>query len=135
MKKIFVLMIGLCALFLASCTTTFAKDGSRAARGGKSSGPEEGDTVVAIDSAFVSGWENFYLYAYFDNGAVTNGSWPGQKMTSYGNGIYYYTMPMGLENAYVIFNNGSGDQLPDETIIEEAQMILSADGQWMPWMR
>jgi hypothetical protein len=136
MKKsfVFALVIGLCALVLSACTTTFAKNGSRDARGAKFGGPEEGQTVVAIDSRFVPGWESFYLYAYFDNGAVTNGSWPGQKMKSFGNGIYYYIMPMGLETANVIFNNGNGDQLPDETIIDEAQMILSEEGLWMPWV-
>ena len=125
------LLAGLAAL--SACTSTFSRHGSRAERGIKFGGPREDQTVVYFDSAFRPEWKKIYAYAYYNNGERTNGSWPGVEMQVYSKGIYFYTMPLGLEDALVIFNNGEGEQLGDVPIVKEAQMLYNEEGQWVPW--
>ena len=66
-----------------------------------------GNTIVAMDPAAFPGWKQVYLYAYYNNGERMNASWPGVKMKNE-NGVWTYVLPFGLEDAIVIFNNGSG---------------------------
>lgn len=54
-------------------------------------------------------WSKVNIYYYSDNATVPN--WPGTEMTSEGNDWYTYTIT-GLSSANVIFNNGSGKQVP-----------------------
>ena len=50
-------------------------------------------------------WSQVYCYIYADNNGsvISNGSWPGEKMTEGANGIWYYDVPLGLENGRAIF--------------------------------
>ena len=136
MTKILAILAtaGLLASF-AGCTSTFTKNGSRAERGLKYGGPKEDDTLVLFDKKYKPDWEKVYAYAYYNGGERTNGAWPGVEMKALEKDLLFYTMPLGLEDALVIFNNGKGEQLPDVPIMPEAQMVMSEDGQWMPWMQ
>ena len=64
-------------------------------------------------------WKKVNVYVYDEsvdkNNPVTNGSWPGAVMTDCKNGLYKYLLPKqfaSCKNIMVIFNNGSGDQIP-----------------------
>lgn len=64
-----------------------------------------------------TGWTTVNVYVYDESGAttITNGSWPGVKMQDCGNNYYSYELPEQFESCehiMVIFNNGSGDQIP-----------------------
>ena len=64
-----------------------------------------------------TGWSTVNVYIYDESGTVTitNGEWPGVKMTDNGNEYYSYELPEQFENCkhiMVIFNNGAGDQIP-----------------------
>lgn len=54
-------------------------------------------------------WSKVNIYYY--NNSTTVPSWPGTAMISEGNNWYSYTIN-GLSSANVIFNNGSGIQIP-----------------------
>ena len=62
-------------------------------------------------------WKTINVYIYDESGAVTitNGEWPGVKMTDHGNDYYSYELPEQFaecKHIMVIFNNGEGDQIP-----------------------
>ena len=59
-----------------------------------------------------SNWSGTTIYAYVYNATSKNAAWPGIAMTSKGNGLYSYEIPEGLEDGYILFNNGSGQQTP-----------------------
>ena len=89
-------------------------------------------TLVSIKASSTS-WINFYCYAYYNDGAVTNASWPGVKMTDEGNGIWSYELPASLAEtgASIIFNNGSGgdgNQFDAGFINKDESKIW--DGSW-----
>ena len=54
-------------------------------------------------------WNQVYCYLYVDrNGSiVSNGDWPGKEMTKGSDGMYYYEVPLGLENGKAIFTENS----------------------------
>ncbi len=60
-----------------------------------------------------SGWSTPRAYVYNEGGSVTEyaGKWPGATMKDEGNGLYSYTLPAGVSDALVIFNDGS-NQVP-----------------------
>lgn len=64
-------------------------------------------------------WKKINVYVYDEsvdkNNPVTNGKWPGEAMTDCGDGMYKYLLPKqfaSCKHIMVIFNNGSGDQIP-----------------------
>lgn len=50
-------------------------------------------------------WSQVHCYIYADNNGsiISNGEWPGQLMTQGSGGIWYYQVPLGLENGRAIF--------------------------------
>ena len=56
-------------------------------------------------------WSDVYCYIYADNSGtiISNGDWPGQKMTKGQNDLWYYDVPKGLENGRAIFTENSGN--------------------------
>lgn len=93
--------------------------------------PPAGLTVFFDNSA--ANWDQVYCYVYTDGGSKNNGAWPGQAMTKWKNNIYYYTVPAGLENSYVLFNNNQGSQIPSANepgfALAGASMIYQ-DAKW-----
>lgn len=94
----------------------------------------EQTSVVYLDSAKFPEWTDFYVYVYYNDGEITNGSWPGVQMTDEGNGIYSYALPdefAGLETQ-IIFNNNNDSQSANQVLQPNTQMILTQDG-WKPY--
>ncbi len=56
-------------------------------------------------------WSDVYCYIYADNSGtiISNGDWPGQRMTKGQNDLWYYDVPKGLENGRAIFTENSGN--------------------------
>lgn len=81
-----------------------------------------------------SGWsEPVYCYAY-DSATekISNGAWPGVKMTSEGNGIYSYEVPENIENPRVIFFSSDTNRYPadmEKGLLLSGSMIYK-DGSW-----
>lgn len=50
--------------------------------------------------------DNLNAYVYSMGGNANNGDWPGQPMTSNGDGTYSYKVPDTIPNPVVIFNDG-----------------------------
>ena len=57
-------------------------------------------TVFAVDQA---GWGRINIY-YWRNDGSKNAEWPGEAMTSCGNGVYTFDVPCNVTN--IIFNDG-----------------------------
>ena len=64
-------------------------------------------------------WSKINVYVYDEsvdkNNPVTNAKWPGVAMESCGDNLYKYMLPSQFSECrhiMVIFNNGSGDQIP-----------------------
>jgi len=64
-------------------------------------------------------WKKINIYVYDEitvkGETITNGSWPGVAMEECGENLYKYILPdqfAPCKNIMVIFNNGSGDQIP-----------------------
>lgn len=74
-----------------------------------------------------SGWgSEVYCYAYSEeNESVTNGAWPGVKMTKVSGNIYKYEVPENIKNPLVIFND-KNNQYPGSM-----QRGLSLSGSMM----
>ena len=54
-------------------------------------------------------WSQVYCYIYYDNNGniISNGSWPGEKMTQGTGNIWFYDVPTGLGNGRAIFTEYS----------------------------
>ncbi len=84
------------------------------------------------------GWsEPVYCYAY-DSATekVNNGTWPGVKMTSVGDGIYKYEVPEEIENPRVVFFSSATNRYPSDM---EKGLLLSGsmvykDGSWSSYV-
>ena len=63
--------------------------------------PNAVQTVYFDNSSYQ--WSQVYCYMYIEGGVVTNGKWPGVKMTPGNNNIYSLDVTSGLENALCIF--------------------------------
>lgn len=78
----------------------------------------EGETVVYFDNSEYN-WSKVNLYAYYrnsNNAVINNANWPGVEMTDLGGGMFGYVLDdsWSYSTAYVIFNNGSGNQFPSD---------------------
>lgn len=80
-----------------------------------------------------SGWSSeVYCYAYSaDNEAVTNGAWPGVKMTKVSGNIYEYQVPDNISNPLVIFND-KNNQYPGsmQKGLSLSGSMIYQGGQW-----
>lgn len=56
-------------------------------------------------------WSEVYCYVYADNNGniISNGQWPGERMTQGADNLWYYDVPLGLENGRAIFTENSGN--------------------------
>ncbi len=67
---------------------------------------------IYFDKSAYSSWSSVYAYIYIDD--ETNlGAWPGLRLTNIStlSGYYYYELPEGYENAYVIWSdNGNSSR-------------------------
>lgn len=102
-----------------------------------------GDTIVYLANEVVQtrGWSQVRVYAYYNNGAVTNAGWPGlaAELQTDGQwaGYWKYVLPYELESlspVYIIFNNGSGggnNQFDAGTINAGEQKVYTADNKWV----
>lgn len=91
-------------------------------------------TKVYLDSALYPDWNAPYVYLWA-TGVTEYAPWPGIAMTDEGNGIYGFELPAELDGKTmnVIFNNNGAPQHPDVRSEPGTQMILTADGQWIPY--
>lgn len=78
----------------------------------------KGETIVYFDNSEYN-WSKVNLYAYYrnsNNAIINNANWPGVEMTDLGGGMFGYVLDdsWSYSTAYVIFNNGSGNQFPSD---------------------
>lgn len=68
------------------------------------------DQYIYFDDSYYH-WGNVYVYIYSDSGEYV--PWKGTAMQyDSSTGYYKFAVPSGFENGYVIFNNGTGTQIP-----------------------
>ena len=80
-----------------------------------------GNTIYVKDNA---GWGTVYCHYW----SSTSGSvWPGDQMTSLGNGVYSITIDSSY--AGIVFNNGNGVQTGNLTL-NFGQIYDNASGSW-----
>ena len=90
----------------------------------------DGKTTVYYDNS-TSNWADVYCYAYQGDGAVSNGSWPGAKMTKISNTIWGYAIDDSWTEAKVIFsNNGSDQDTKDGHEIKQGEAKIAQNGDW-----
>ena len=83
-------------------------------------------TVYLKDDA---GWGTVYCYMWTSGPSDQNHAWPGEPMTSVGNGTYKYDYSGSFAN--VIFNPGGDDgKTSDLTFPGSGQMYNNSSGQW-----
>ncbi len=75
-----------------------------------------------------AGWGNVYAYMWTTGSSDENKSWPGEKATNIGEGIWM----LEYEGDYklVIFNNGSGTQTANLTNPGSGQMYNNKTNEW-----
>lgn len=85
--------------------------------------PVDPDPVDPVDPIVTEGtvyykntnnWNTVYAY-YWSDANTKMTTWPGEKMTSVGNGVYRIEVPADAQ--YIIFNNGNGSQTGDITLV------------------
>ena len=71
--------------------------------------PNAVQTVYFDNSKY--NWSEVYCYLYYDNNGniISNGAWPGEKMTRGKNNLYFYDVPLGLGNGRAIFTENSNN--------------------------
>ncbi len=84
----------------------------------------DGNTIYVKDSA---GWGTVYCHSWSDfSGTV----WPGEQMTSLGNGVFSISVDPG--HTGVVFNNGNGTQTGNLTP-NYGQIYDNATDTWSPY--
>lgn len=71
-------------------------------------------------------WSSVYAY-YWNDDDTTMTTWPGEKMTSIGDGLY--RIEMNANAKYIIFSNGEGSQTEDITL--NGMNMLYNNGSWI----
>ncbi len=75
----------------------------------------ENSTKYVYLSKDDTGWGDTYCYFFNNSGQAVGGSWPGQKMSTYGNGSNLrVAAPAGATKC--VFNNNAGSQTGDVTL-------------------
>lgn len=92
-------------------------------------------TKVYLDKALYPDWSAPYVYLWA-TGVSEYAPWPGKAMTDEGNGIYSFELPAELDGKTmnVIFSNSGANQHPDVQSTPGTQMILTAEGKWIPYV-
>lgn len=72
-----------------------------------------------------SNWSKVYAYYWSDSNTKMT-TWPGEAMTSVGNGVYSIELPEDAQ--YIIFTNGSGSQTGDLTL--QGMNKIYNNGNW-----
>ena len=85
-----------------------------------------------------SGWgSEVYCYAYSEeNESVTNGAWPGVKMTKVSGNIYKYEVPENIKNPLVIFND-KNNQYPGsmQRGLSLSGSMIYQNGEWKNYVQ
>ena len=91
-------------------------------------------TKVYLDIGLYPDWNAPYVYLWA-SGVTEYAPWPGIAMTEEGNGIYSAELPPELDGKTmnVIFSNNGANQHPDVQSSPGTQMLLTAEGQWVPY--
>lgn len=111
---------GLCTQCRANVGHSYGSDGTCAC----------GAVQVGQRTLYVSNstnWSSVNFYSWYDDVNIISDAWPGNAMTSEGDGIYSCIVPLDAPN--IIFNNGS-DQTADLTVPEDKNLYDLATGQW-----
>ena len=90
-----------------------------------SGGGDDEPTAKTVYYQNTNNWNKVYAY-YWSNSNKTMTTWPGEKMTSVGNGVYSINVPSDAD--YIIFTNGSGTQTDDLTIAGDKKIYNN--GNW-----
>ena len=93
------------------------------------------NTKVYLDGALYPDWSEPYVYLWA-SGVEEYAPWPGIAMTDEGNGIYGFELPAELDGKTmnVIFSNNGANQHQDVQSKPGTQMLLTAEGQWIPYV-
>lgn len=85
-----------------------------------------GDMVYCQNTA---GWSSVYCYVWdTNNGDKSNASWPGEKMTDEGDGVWSYELN-GTYNM-IIFNSSGSPQTGDMTYPGNSKIYDNKSGNW-----
>lgn len=87
------------------------------------------DPVVTEGTIYyqnTNNWSSVYAY-YWNDDDTTMTTWPGEKMTSIGDGLY--RIEMNANAKYIIFSNGEGSQTEDITL--NGMNMLYNNGSWI----
>lgn len=87
-----------------------------------------GTTIIVDGNMFyqnTNNWNEVYAYYWSDSDTKMT-TWPGEQMTSVGNGVYSIEIPSDAQ--YIIFNNGNGSQTNDLTI--PGENVIYNNGSW-----
>lgn len=94
---------------------------------------QTGDTAVYLEGALYPDWTAPYVY-FWANGVAEFAPWPGVAMTEK-DGIWGVVLPPELDGKTmnVIFSNSGASQHPDVQSQPGTSMLLTAQGQWVPY--
>ena len=95
--------------------------------------PECTEPEFTYDIRFINSldWENFYVYAWNENGEAIFGEWPGTKLSKtdlkneYGQEFFVLYLPK--DTCGFIVNNGNGEQSVDITYLYEIEYYLTGE--------
>ncbi len=74
-------------------------------------------------------WGSVNCYIYKNGQGVSQ--WPGEKMQSVGNNIWYIKAPAGFENCQVIFSDNGNNQYPAEDGLQySGNAMICVDTEW-----
>lgn len=76
--------------------------------------PVDPSTEGTVYYKNTNNWSTVYAYYWSDSDTKMT-TWPGEKMTSVGNGVYRIEVPS--DATYIIFNNGNGTQTGDLKLV------------------
>lgn len=87
----------------------------------------------------VNNWSNPTVYVYSTTGSAAVKAWPGVAMTSEGNGLYSYILPVNYGDARVIFSNNGSNQYPaqnqDGLLLSSGKTMIYNNGSWQEYIK
>ncbi|MCH5304313.1 MAG: starch-binding protein [Ruminococcus sp.] len=95
-----------------------------------------GTTTVYYDNSSTN-WSTVYVYAYRDNGAQQNASWPGVPMQNLGDNIWGYALDSSWSDAYVIFSDNGNSQSDTGAghPINQGESKIYLNGSWSDYVK